>query len=260
LRTSSPKWIANAEKLANDFAKKHKLVISLTDRQLSAAFEIGSLHALIRFYESQGYELSPKNLTIDNEYRYLTTPSGNPANFSYVEAIGRDGEFEIRQQVRVQSHINENIAFTPDIVVLVKGAAIEGSKSPEFANGKRPFYRVASASVVAAHECKSMNPFPELLVAFIGMLVAAHQWYPDGSDYMPSNEGGHLAPTLFVGGTARALHLKMIQAMQNAYRMNILCGLHEGTWKLTDARNRLLCVVSGGSVGSTEAFSDELPF
>lgn len=260
MKISSPKWIANADQLADDFAKKHKIVISLTDRQLSAAFEIGSLHALMRFYESQGYVLSPKNLTVGNEYRYLTTPSGNPANFSYIEATGKDGEFEIRQQVRVESHINENIAFTPDIVVLVKGAAIEGLKRPEFANGRRPFYRVASASVVAAHECKSMNPFPELLVAFIGMLVSAHKWYPDGADYEHSNEGGHLAPTLFVGGTARALHLKMIQAMQNAYRMNILCGLHEGTWKLTDAKNRLLRVVNGASVDSDKMFSDDIPF
>jgi hypothetical protein len=87
-----------------------------------------------------------------------------------------------------------------------------------------------------------MNPFPELLVGFIGMLVAAHQWYPDGEEYKHTNEDGHLAPTPFVGGTARVLHLKMIQAMQSAYHMNILCGLHEGTWKLTDAKNRLLRV------------------
>lgn len=240
MKTATQKWLSKAELLAKDFAKKHKLVIRLTDRQLSAAFEIGSLHALLKFYESQGYKLEAKNLSDNGEYRYLTTPSGNPSNFSYVLASGQDGEFEIRQQVRVQSHINEHIAFTPDIVVLVKGAAIDDAKHPEYANGKRPFYRVSSASVVAAHECKSMNPFPELLVGFIGMLVAAHQWYPDGEGYKHTNEEGHLAPTLFVGGTARALHLRMIQAMQNAYRMNILCGLHEGTWKLTDAKNRLL--------------------
>ena len=245
--------------MAKGFAKKHKLVIGLTHRQLSAAFEIGSLHALLKFYESQKYSLSPQNLTDEGEYRYLTTPSGNPANFSYVLASGPDGEFEIRQQVRVQSHINEDIAFTPDIVVLVKGAAIDDSKDPEYASGRRPFYRVASSSVVAAHECKSMNPFPEVLVASIGMLVAAHQWYPDGLDYKHSNDGGHLAPTLFVGGTARALHLRMIQAIQNTYKMNILCGLHEGTWKLTDAKNRLSRVVAGAVVESTDAFSDEVP-
>lgn len=251
-------WLASAEKLIKAFAKKHGTVMQITDRQLSAAFEIGSLHALLRFYEAQGYQLEPRNLTNEGEYRYLTSPSGNPSNFSWVEATGPDGEFEIRQQVRVQSHINEDIAFTPDIVVLIKGTVIEDSKREEYASGKRPFYRVRSSSVVAAHECKSMNPFPELMVSFIGMLVSAHEWYPGGINFHYTHEAGHLGPTLFVGGTARTLHLRMISAMQKAYCMNIICGLHEGTWSLTDAKNRLLLAVPGEV--PTVFGEDEVPF
>lgn len=251
-------WLADAEKLAAAFAKKHGVVMRVTDRQLSAAFEIGSLHALLRFYEAQGYRLEPRNLTDEGEYRYLTSPSGNPANFSWVEATGPDGEFEIRQQVRVQSHIDEDIAFTPDIVVLLKGTAVEDSRREEYASGRRPYYRVKSSSVVAAHECKSMNPFPELMVSFIGMLVSAHEWYPDGDRYRHTHDDGHLGPTLFVGGTARNLHLRMISAMQKAYHMNIICGLHEGTWSLTDAKNRLLLL--GVRTAAREVSEDEIPF
>lgn len=252
-------WLARATKLAEAFSKKHGVVMRVTDRQLSAAFEIGSLHALLRFYEAQGYQLNPKNLTDEGEYRYLTSPSGNPSNFSWVEATGPDGEFEIRQQVRVQSHIDGDIAFTPDIVVLIKGATIEDSKREEYASGKRPFYRVHSSSVVAAHECKSMNPFPELMVSFIGMLVSAHEWYPNSDKLQHTHDKGHLGPTLFVGGTARTLHLRMINAMQKAYYMNIICGLHEGTWSLTDAKNRL---VLGNVVeaSATAVDSEDLPF
>lgn len=251
-------WLTRAEKLAKTFSKKHGVVMRVTDRQLSAAFEIGSLHALLRFYEAQGYRLEPKNLTNEDEYRYLTSPSGNPSNFSWVEATGPDGEFEIRQQVRVQSHIDGDIAFTPDIVVLIKGATIEDSKREEYASGRRPFYRVHSSSVVAAHECKSMNPFPELLVSFIGMLVSAHEWYPKSNKLRHSHNEGHLGPTLFVGGTARTLHLRMINAMQKAYYMNIICGLHEGTWSLTDAKNRLL--LANVDEASAAAGADDLPF
>jgi hypothetical protein len=32
----------------------------------------------------------------------------------------------------------------------------------------------------------------------------------------------------------------MITAMQESYAMNIVCGLHEGTWGLSEAENRLL--------------------
>lgn len=234
-------WLRRVESAARKFADDHKLVFRVTDRQLSASFEIGCLHALLRYYRDQDYELSPENLTESGEYRYLTSPSGNPRNFSYVRAVGADGEFEIRQQVRVESHVNEDIRFTPDILVLRSNAAIHSGKDSDFASGKRTFYKVSSASVVAAHECKSMNPFPELLVAFIGMLVAAHAWTgADDKSVRKTQESGHLAPTLFVGGSARALHLRMIKAMQLSYTLNIVCGLHEGTWNLKDAKNRLI--------------------
>ena len=223
-----------------EFADDHKLVFRVTDRQLSAAFEIGCFHALLRYYEGQEYQLAPHNLTEDGQYRYLTSPSGNPLNFSFVRAIGNDGEFEIRQQVRVESHVNEDIRFTPDIVVLRKDATIQSTKDSDFASGKRPFYKVSSAAVIAAHECKSMNPFPELMIAFIGMVVAAHEWTMGKSNSIAKTaESGHLAPTLFVGGSARALHLRMIKALQSSYIMNIVCGLHEGTWNLKDAKNRI---------------------
>ena len=45
---------------------------------------------------------------------------------------------------------------------------------------------------------------------------------------------------MFVGGTARALHLKMIAAMEASYRLNIVVGMHSGTWSLKSAKNRLL--------------------
>ena len=257
--TTTPAWLSNAVKLAKAFGEKHKLLLKSSERQLSAAFEVGSLHALLRYYESQGYTLQPQNLSSDKEYRYLTSPNGNPANFSYVSAQGYDGEFEIRQQVRVQSHVDEWIRFTPDIVVITKDAQIQKQKSKYYAHGKRAFFAVPSSSVVAAHECKSMNPFPELIVSFLGMLVTAHEWYPKGSAAELTKGFGHLAPTLFVGGTARGMHLKMILAMQACYALNIICGLHEGTWSLQDAENRLKWLLPHGSAKSSPA-GDDMPF
>jgi hypothetical protein len=257
--TQEHSWLAEANRLADAFAKKHGHMLSVSERQLSAAFEIGSLHALLRYYESQRYVLEPANLTTTGEYRYLTSPNGSPANFSYVRARGPDGIFEIRQQVRVESHVDERICFTPDIVVMVEGADIKSSKDNNYASGKRPFFRVSSSEIVAAHECKSMNPFPELIVSFIGMLVVAHEWYPNGNAVELTKGRGHLAPTLFVGGSARGLHLRMITAMQESYAMNIVCGLHEGTWGLSDAENRLLWrrAQASAEIGLEE---EDLPF
>ncbi|MDM7948285.1 hypothetical protein [Hydrogenophaga sp.] len=232
-----PAWLTTAKDLMAKFAKDHTLVLSATERQLSAAFEIACFQALLYFYKKQGYTPTLEHLH-EGEYRYLTSPSGNPANFSFVRLTGSDGEFEVRQQVRIESHVDPDIRFTPDLVVLVKDATINAEILKDFAQGKRKLFSVKSSQVVAAHECKSMNPFPELMVNFIGMLVTAHAWYPNGPQVADAAMG-HLAPTLFVGGTARALHLKMIKALETAYRLNIVVGMHSGTWELKSAQRRL---------------------
>lgn len=243
-------WLKSVELAAKNFAGKYKTLLQWSDRQLSAAFEIGCFHALLGFYEGQSYTLEAINLQ-DGHYKYLTTPAGNPKNFSYVKATGKDGAFEIRQQVRVESHLDAAIAFTPDLVVVKEGAEIRDSKVAEYAGGKRSFFRVRSGDVIAAHECKSTNPFPELLIAFVGMFMAAHEWHPSGDWVSHGTAGGHLSPTLFVGGNASGLHLKMISAMQKIFRLNIVCGLHVGTWSLGQAMNRL-------AVGQIS--DDDLPF
>jgi hypothetical protein len=227
-------WVRRVESAAQAFSRKHKAVYSRTDRQLFAAFEIGCFLALVRLYEEKGHVCVPRNLTVTGEYRYPTSPNGNPANFSYVQLIGIDHiSFEMRQQVRVRSHLDTDIAFTPDILVIRTNSSLGGTTDPDFASGKRRFFCVDASDVVAAHECKSLNPFPELLVSFLGMLVAAHSWLGGPSDRtMIVKDGAHLAPTLFVGGTARSLHLRMVRALCKTYPINVILGMHSGTWDL----------------------------
>ncbi|MEO7594152.1 MAG: hypothetical protein ABI134_23270 [Byssovorax sp.] len=153
----------------------------------------------------------------------MTTPNGNPKNFSFVELRTTKGGFwQLRQQVRVRSHLHNDIAFTPDIVVVDGTAKISESKDPDYAGGKRTFFSVSSDALVAAHECKSMSGFPELYVSFIGMLLAAHKrlgGVDDAVSGLPhTGPDGHLAPTLFVGGEASNLHKRMIAALQQVYR------------------------------------------
>jgi hypothetical protein len=62
-----------------------------------------------------------------------------------------------------------------------------------------------------------------------------------------------------VRGTAGGLHLRMIAAMQESYAMNIVCGLHEGTWGLFDVENRMLWQFNRGTL-TTVVNDDELTF
>ena len=227
-------WIGKAVKNAKRFADAYRLQYVLPDRQLSALFEIACFHALVDFY-ADVLEVVPQNLN-GTSFRYLTSPSGNPANFSYVDVVSPDETFQIRQQVRIRSHVHDDITFTPDIVVLRQHAVVTAITDALYAGGKRRFLFVSARDVVAAHECKSLNPFPELMVSFLGMYFAAHPWIEQASDIRQDENGPHLAPTLFVGGTARGIHMKMIPALSQAYGINVITGMHRGSWNLFESK------------------------
>jgi hypothetical protein len=229
-----PTWENQVIEAIRKFASDYSIVYAKKDRELSAHFEIGCFLSLIQFYERLNFVGSVMNPDQGNgSYNYLTSPTGNPDNFSFMKMTKKKEIIEIRQQVRIVSHVGENIAFTPDIVVLPADTEIRKKKDSDYAGGKRHLFHVNSKNVIAAHECKSLLPFPELLVSFLGTLIAAHAWLEDiNYDKIIDVHGNHLAPCLFVGGTARALHLKMIKGLKDAYPLNIVVGMHSGTWDL----------------------------
>jgi hypothetical protein len=78
-----------------------------------------------------------------------------------------------------------------------------------------------------------MNPFPELMVSFLGMVFAAFPWAKKKDfDGRINADSLHLAPSLFVGGSARGLHLRMVKALKESFPVNIILGMHYGTWEL----------------------------
>ncbi|WP_254617941.1 hypothetical protein [Vibrio metschnikovii] len=79
-------WLSSVDALVAAFAEEHSFTFSKKSRELSASFEIGCFHALLNYYERVGFELRVENLTVDNEFRYLTSPNGNPDNFSFIVA------------------------------------------------------------------------------------------------------------------------------------------------------------------------------
>ena len=224
-------WLQTVERRVRSFARRFGSVYAKNERQISASFEIGCFHALLDLYE-KNFDLHLENLR-NGEYRYLTSPNGNPDNFSFVRLAGKSGEYVLRQQVRVRSPVNADIQFTPDFVVYRKGVKIRRELDEDYAHGTRGLFFVKGEDLIAIHECKSMNPFPELLVSFLGMVVVAHPWAKRG-DAMTrlSATGKHLAPSLFVGGTPRGLHKRMVAAITETYPVNVILGMHYSTWRL----------------------------
>ena len=228
---SNDDWVKDVERQIADFASQFGTTYSVTERQQSAAFEIGCLLRVIDDYQEQNAIISVQNLGEDGGFRYLTSPSGKPANFSWLRVQAGPHALDLRQQVRVRSHFHPDVTFTPDFVLLDADAPIEQRRDPDFAGGKRGLFAVDSAAVVSAFECKSLPGFPELFISFVGMLMAAHNWVDDNArgaiDTYPT---GHLAPTLFVGGVPSNLHKRMVAGLEQALPMNIVTGLHRGGW------------------------------
>lgn len=228
-------WEQSVLREMRAFSDRYETVYARTDRELSAYFEIGCFLSLVEFYVDSGYRGEVQQPDPETGcYRYLTTPSGNPANFSFMRMESESETIELRQQVRIVSHVGADVAFTPDIVAICENAAIHSRNDEDYANGRRRFFYVRSDEIIAAHECKSLVPFPELLISFLGTVLAAHAWIETCDvEQLVSDEGNHLAPTLFVGGTARPIHLRMIRGLKDAYPLNIVVGMHSGTWDLT---------------------------
>lgn len=225
-------WEEKVKARILEFCNKYSLIFKASERERAASFEIGCLHLILASYKDKA-EIFPQNL-IEGKFRYLTSPNGNPHNFSWIKIVYNNEEFELRQQVRIQSHLHSYIAFCPDIVLLKRNTKIDAVKNLDFAKGKRSFYSVKSDQVISAHECKSLSPFPELLVSYIGILEVAHSWYAHkgNNEYIDNDKGIHLAPTLFIGGDARPIQRNMMKAMEAIYPINIMAGLHYSEFRL----------------------------
>lgn len=228
---NSDEWVKSAESLIKRFERQYSKIYVRKEREYYALFEIGCFLSLVDVYKKKKFTISAKNLT-DGVFRYLTTPNGDPANFSYIEISKGNKKYQIRQQVRVASAKDERIYFTPDILVIKGEAKISGKKDKLYASGRRTFFYVKSNKVVAAHECKSLEPFPELFASFIGMFMLAHDWHT--GNIKTDKKHAHLAPSLFVGGRARGFHLKMIEGYEEGYPINIITNIHSGFDKMKE--------------------------
>lgn len=213
------------------FAKRYSRTYKISARSNAAYFEIGCFLSLIIFYESLGYTIKLENL-VNGKYKYKSSPSGIQNNFSHVHIIYKKKHFRIHQNLRVLSHLGDDITFTPDILVITNNNRIEVVQDEDYFSGKRGFCFVKSKHVKAAHECKSLYPFPELLISFLGMFIAAHKGSRKKVKTSKKCEMMHLAPTLFVGGLSSKIHEKMLNSLKKAFPINIVTGLHSGDWKL----------------------------
>ena len=261
-KSESDKIIQNIEQQMNHFRiKYHSLYSNYNKDKLTQMFELSSYHAILSWYEENGWSLKPK--LFGKEFRCLLGTQGYPENFSYYiikKTFGdnHDVEYYVRQNARIKNADMPDIAFIPDIIIT---NPVESSREryDYWYKNTQDYCFFPSYDVISFHEAKNMAPFPELVVNFVGMLECCGLYVrnkeleeqqfeendklldealdrmlneaPD-SDFAdqeaPALPIYHIAPSLICGGVSNKIVENTCNSIKLRYRCNYFFSLH--TW------------------------------
>ncbi len=209
------------------FLNKHQTVVKNHARRISEYFEMSAYNSVVQFYQNTGYDVEVKNL-INDEFRYKLSPSGYPQNFSYFQ-VSRTYKtketfiqliYEVHHNLAVESARSKGIFTTPDVCVIKKDSLL---RDDDFYLRNSGFYYVPNDKLVTFAEAKNINPFPELLFGFIGILNELS--LSSFSNSYCRSRPYHIAPSLMISGTGN-FHAKKIQAeLERRYWINIFFAL-----------------------------------
>lgn len=186
--------------------------------RISHFFEMSCYNNVVKFYETNGFEVLPQNLQ-QGVFKYKISATGKPENFSHflVSKIVKGSlyEFEVHHNLSIECAHEQDIFYTADISVIKKDS-IERI-SPATYSVKRSCCK--SINLQTFFEVKHLAPFPELLFSFAGI--------PDSflTRRSRSNVVKHLAPSLLVSGRANFHSEKIKKYLENRYDVNIILNL-----------------------------------
>ena len=70
----------------NQFLNKHHSTFAQEISKTSAFFELAVYNDIVKFYEANDYQVTPKNLKGKNEFIYALSPNAKPSNCSFFSA------------------------------------------------------------------------------------------------------------------------------------------------------------------------------
>ena len=208
------------------FLNKHSIFIHKQKKQLNELFEMAAYNFVITFYQKKGFKVLPMN-TKNGEFNYKLQPFGHPMNFSWFVAtkIYRNNrfEFEIHHNLPIEAvDCNQKCFLTPDVSVIKKDS-ITKLENSQFLLNRKNYYYVKNSDLQTFCEAKYLNPFPELLFNFIGMLLALKTNVRSLKNINKSPN--HMAPSLLLAGLGNHHNYRIQGFLVNKYEINIFFGL-----------------------------------
>lgn len=222
-KTSPFKDVKELEKEITAFANKFKTTVSNQASRISDYFEMSCFNYIVKFYELNGYVVSPENL-ISKQYRYKCSTAGIHSNFSHFTAVIQKGdkkyEYEIHHNLAIQSSHDSELFTTPDISIIKKGTAMT---TKEYYDSKTTFSFALNKDFITFCEVKQFNPFPELIFNFIGITneLLKNSLKSKAVKYQTP----HIAPSLMVSGKPNKQTRKIKISLESRYKINIIYDL-----------------------------------
>lgn len=153
------------------FVQRYGYFFRENAKRIASLVEIALYNSLVQHYSSQGYRVAGANLGPKKSFKYKLTASGLAENYSYFTVEKNGQVFHILHNISIQSAHDAHIYFTADVVVAEKA----GATTQTLRSGRRHSF-VANSDLVTFAEVKHINPFPEVLFNFTGLVL---EFMPD---------------------------------------------------------------------------------
>ncbi len=249
------------------FVNKFSPFFKATADRMSDLYEMASYNEIIRYYKRRKFTLTPQNLK-KGVFVFKLSPTGLKENFSYFTATRSLGDknntdlivIEVHHNAKIQSHHDPHLYYSADVSVCL----LDGMVSQKQKNGKKHSY-IPNEKLITFFEIKNLNPFPEILFSFTGLLV----------EFMPSlimnqveiyeikdkkhNPKGHLTPGIFFSGTPSSYTATVIKKLKKRYGHNIICGLanNKGAIPTFNGLNEYCNCGMGGDLHNSSDLHDD---
>lgn len=197
-------------------------------KRMSDLFEMTIYNDVIKYYKRKKCAIEIHKLKRDGTFKYKLSTSGLAENFSYFTIISKKSNcdkslsksYEIHHNIKVQSAHDKHIYFTADISVCNAG----GTKTIMQKNGRRHSF-IENEKLINFFEVKNMNPFPEVLFSFSGLVLEIMPQFIEKT-VLATTKGDHLTPSLIFSGTSSAHAEKVCESLKSRYNYNIISGLY----------------------------------
>ncbi|HKI55430.1 MAG TPA: hypothetical protein VJ987_14995 [Anaerolineales bacterium] len=213
-------------KAISSFTTRNGGFFKQNSKRMSDLFEMSVYNDVVKFYRRKKYSIQICNLMKDGTFKYKLSTAGLKENFSYFKAEkhasdGHVESVEVHHNVKLQSAHDQHIYYTADVSVCADNSVTTVTQK----SGKRHSY-IESDNLITFFEVKNMNPFPEVLIGFSGIVLEVKPRFIIGPSVTIGKKLKHLTPSIVFSGSGSKHAEEVADKLSNRYGYNVIRGLY----------------------------------